>query len=186
MAKLHEKYYKHRDLIKKLLSDYEINNAEDLSNALKDVFAGTIQDMLEAELDEHLGYDKNDQGEKDTTDRRNGKQSKKIISHFGENEIAVPHDRDGSFEPKVVVKGQKDVTGIEGKVMSMYGKGLSTRDMQDIIQDIYGVDLSPETISRIIDHIQPRIDEWQNRELKKLYTFVYVDALYVNVKEDGT
>ena len=185
MAKLHEKYYKHRDLIKELLSDYEINNAEDLSNALKDVFAGTIQDMLEAELDEHLGYDKNDQGEKDTTDRRNGKQSKKIISHFGENEIAVPRDRDGSFEPKIVVKGQKDVTGIEGKVMSMYGKGLSTRDMQDIIQDIYGVDLSPETISRIIDHIQPRIDEWQNRELKKLYTFVYVDALYVNVKEDG-
>jgi putative transposase len=185
MAKLHEKYYKHRDLIRELLSDYEINSAEDLNNALKDVFAGTIQDMLEAELDEHLGYEKNESGTKETQDRRNGSQKKKIISHLGENEITVPRDRDGSFQPQIVAKGQKDLTGIEGKVMSMYGKGISTRDMQDIIQDIYGVDLSPETISRIIDHIQPRIEEWQNRELKKLYAFVYVDALYVKVKVDG-
>lgn len=185
MARLHEKYYQHRDLIKELLSDYEIHNIEDLSNALKDAFSGTIQDMLEAELDEHLGYGKNDQGKKLTSDRRNGSHQKKIVSHFGENEISVPRDRDGSFEPKVVEKGQKDVTGIEAKVMSMYGKGLSTRDMQDIINDIYGFEISPETLSRIIDRIQPRIEEWQNRELKKLYTFVYVDALYVHVKVDG-
>lgn len=185
MAKLHKKYYKHRDLIRELLSDYEINNAEDLSNALKDIFAGTIQDMLEAELDEHLGYEKHQSGAKGTQDRRNGIQKKKIISHLGESEITVPRDRDGSFQPQIVAKGQKDVTGIESKIMSMYGKGMSTRDMQDIIQDIYGVDLSPETISRIIDHIQPRIEEWQNRELKKLYAFVYVDALFVTVKVDG-
>jgi putative transposase len=104
---------------------------------------------------------------------------------LGEAKINVPRDRDGNFEPQIVAKGQKDVTGIEAKIMSMYGKGLSTRDMQDIIQDIYGVDLSPETIARIIDRIQPRIEEWQNRELKKLYTFVYVNALYVKVKVDG-
>ena len=185
MAKLHEKYYKHRDLIRELLSDYEINSAEDLSNALKEVFAGTIQDMLEAELDEHLGYEKNESGIKPTQDRRNGIQKKKIISHMGESEITVPRDRDGSFQPQIVAKGQKDITGIEGKIMSMYGKGMSTRDMQDIIQDIYGIDISPETISRIIDHVQPRIEEWQNRELRKLYAFVYVDALYVKVKVDG-
>ena len=185
MAKLHEKYYKHRDLIRELLSDYEINSAEDLSNALKEVFAGTIQDMLEAELDEHLGYEKNESGIKPTQDRRNGIQKKKILSHMGESEITVPRDRDGSFQPQIVAKGQKDITGIEGKIMSMYGKGMSTRDMQDIIQDIYGIDISPETISRIIDHVQPRIEEWQNRELKKLYAFVYVDALYVKVKVDG-
>jgi transposase-like protein len=152
MAKLHEKYYKHRDLIRELLSAYEINSTEDLSNALKEVFAGTIQDMLEAELDEHLGYEKNESGTKETQDRRNGNQKKKIISHLGESEIAVPRDRDGSFQPQIVAKGQKDVTGIESKVISMYGKGMSTRDMQDIIQEIYGIDLSPETISRIIDH----------------------------------
>jgi putative transposase len=185
MAKLHEKYYKHRDLIRELLSDYEIKNAEDLSNALKEVFAGTIQDMLEAELDGHLGYEKHESGTKATQDRRNGNQKKKIISHLGESEITVPRDRDGSFQPQIVAKGQKDVTGIESKIMSMYGKGMSTRDMQDIIQDIYGVDLSPETISRIIDHIQPRIEEWQNRELKKLYAFIYVDAIFVTVKVDG-
>jgi putative transposase len=185
MAKLHEKYYQHRDLIKELLSDYEIKSTEDLSNALKDIFAGTIQDMLEGELDGHLGYEKNESGTKATQDRRNGGQKKKIVSQLGESEIAVPRDRDGSFQPQIVAKGQKDVSGIEGKVMSMYGKGMSTRDMQDIIQDIYGVDLSPETISRIIDRIQPRIEEWQNRELKKLYSFVYVDALFVTVKVDG-
>ena len=185
MAKLHEKYYKHRDLIRELLSDYEIKSTEDLSNALKDVFAGTLQDMLEAELDEHLGYEKHESGAKTTPDRRNGTQKKKIVSHLGESEITVPRDRDGSFQPQIVAKGQKDVTGIEGKVMSMYGKGMSTRDMQEIIKDIYGIDLSPETISRIIDHIQPRIEEWQNRELKRLYTFIYVDALFVTVKVDG-
>lgn len=150
MGRLHERHHKHSELIKKLLSDYEIKSAEDLSNALRDVFSGTIEDMLEAELDGHLGYERNDQGEKATADRRNGKQSKKIISHFGGDEISVPRDRDGSFEPKIVPKGQKDITGIEGKVMSMYGKGLSTRDMQDIIADIYGFEISPETISRII------------------------------------
>ena len=109
MAKLHEKYYKHRDLIRELLSDYEINSAEDLSNALKEVFAGTIQDMLEAELDEHLGYEKNESGIKPTQDRRNGIQKKKIISHMGESEITVPRDRDGSFQPQIVAKGQKDI-----------------------------------------------------------------------------
>jgi transposase-like protein len=185
MAKHREIYNKHRNLIRELLSDYEIRNAEDLGNALKDIFAGTMEDLLEAELGEHLGYEKHEAGVKPTTNRRNGSHPKTIISHLGESQIKVPRDRDGSFEPQVVAKGQKDVSGIEAKILSMYGKGMSTRDMQDIIQDIYGVDLSPETITRIIDRIQPRIEEWQVRELKKLYTFVYVDALYVKVKEDG-
>ena len=184
MAKHREIYNKHRNLIRELLSDYEIRNAEDLGNALKDIFAGTMEDLLEAELGEHLGYEKHEAGVKPTTNRRNGSHPKTIISHLGESQIKVPRDRDGSFEPQVVAKGQKDVSGIEAKILSMYGKGMSTRDMQDIIQDIYGVDLSPETITRIIDRIQPRIEEWQVRELKKLYTFVYVDALYVKVKNE--
>lgn len=143
MAKLREKYNKHRDLIRELLSDYEIKSTEDLSNALKEIFAGTMEDMLEAELDEHLGYEKHEAGGKPTTDRRNGSHPKTIVSHLGETQIKVPRDRDGSFEPQIVAKGQKDVTGIEAKIMSMYGKGLSSGDKQDIIQDIYGVDLSP-------------------------------------------
>jgi putative transposase len=185
MKQRRELYNKHRDTIRELLSDYEIKSATDLSDALKEIFSGAIEELLEAELDGHLGYEKHETGVKATTDRRNGSHSKTIVSKLGESKISVPRDRDGSFEPQIVSKGQKDVTGIEAKIMSMYGKGLSTRDMQDIINDIYGVDLSPETIARIIDRIQPRIEEWQNRELKKLYTFVYVDALYVKVKVDG-
>jgi putative transposase len=158
MKQRRELYHKHRDTIRELLSDYEIKSATDLSDALKEIFSGAIEELLEAELDGRLGYEKHETGVKATTDRRNGSHSKTIVSKLGESKISVPRDRDGSFEPQIVSKGQKDVTGIEAKIMSMYGKGLSTRDMQDIINDIYGVDLSPETIARIIDRIQPRIE----------------------------
>ncbi|MCL1885363.1 MAG: IS256 family transposase [Dehalococcoidia bacterium] len=135
---------------------------------------------------EHLGYEKHAQYPKDTVNRRNGLISKKLrTERSGELIIDVPRDREGSFEPQVVRKGQNDVSEIQDKVMSMYAKGLSDRDISTIIKDIYGFAMSHETISRIVERVTPRFDAWQSRELEAVYAFVYVDAMVVKVKDEG-
>jgi len=177
---------KRRTMMMEMVQELGITNASELYEALRDMFAGTLEDMLKAELDEHLGYEKNDQHPKDTSNRRNGTTTKTLkTAHTGELTIDVPRDRESSFEPQVVKKGQNDVSEIQDKVMSMYAKGLSDRDISAIIQDIYGFPLSHETISRIVERVIPRFEAWQSRELEAVYAFVYVDAMVVKVKNDG-
>lgn len=175
-----------RAMMMELVREMGITNASDLYAAMRDMFAGTLEDMLKAELDEHLGYDRHDQSPKQTSNRRNGTAPKRLkTEHTGELSIAVPRDREGSFELRVVKKGQNDVSQIQDKVMSMYAKGLSDRDISAIIEDIYGFSLSHETISRIVERVTPRFEAWQCRELEPVYAFVYVDAMAVKVKSDG-
>ena len=176
---------KRRKLMMEIVREEGITSVAELYTALRDMFAGTMEDMLQAELDAHLGYKKHDQYPKDTTNRRNGVTTKTVRSHEGELELSIPRDRDGSFEPQLVKKGQKDVSSIQEKVMSMYAKGLSDRDISAIIQEIYGFDLSHETISRIVEQVYPRFESWQSRPLEAVYTFAYVDAMVVKVKENG-
>jgi len=177
---------KRRTMMVKMVHELGITNANDLYEALRGMFAGTLEDMLKAELDEHLGYGKHDQYPKKTPNRRNGFTPKTLrTAHTGEIAIDVPRDRESSFEPQVVKKGQNDVSEIQDKVMSMYAKGLSDRDISTIIEDIYGFPISHETISRIVDRITPRFEAWQSRELEAVYAFVYVDAMVVKVKDDG-
>lgn len=173
-----------KELMKHLFENYEINSAFDVQEALKDMFSETLETMLEAELDDHLGYAKSEQSVASTTNRRNGKTSKKVLSQLGDVELNVPRDREGSFEPQVVQKRQKDVIGIEDKVLSMYGRGQSQRDIQATIQEIYGFDMSHETVSKITDKILPLVTEFRNRALKPFYPFVYVDAMYTPVKTE--
>lgn len=176
-----------KELLKHLMENYEINSAYDIQEALKDMFAETLESMLEAELDQHLGYDKNEHNVAETTNRRNGKTPKSVMSQLGTVELNVPRDRESSFEPQIVQKGQKDVVGIEEKVLSMYGRGQSQRDIETTIHEIYGFTISHETVSKITDKILPQITEFRNRALKPLYPFVFVDAMYVPVKtEKGT
>jgi transposase-like protein len=174
-----------RAMMMELVSELGITNANELYAALRDMFAGTLEDMLKAELDEHLGYEKHDQEPKETSNRRNGTTAKRLrTGHSGEIEIEVPRDREGSYEPRVVKKGQNDVSEIQDKVMSMYAKGMSERDISAIIADIYGFELSHETISRIVERVLPRFEAWQTRGLERVYAFVYVDAMVVKVKKD--
>ena len=173
-----------KQLMEHLFENYEIKTALDVQEALKDMFAETLENMLEAELDEHLGYDKNEHGAAETTNRRNGKTQKKVLSQLGDVELNVPRDREASFEPQVVQKGQKDVIGIEEKVLSMYGRGQSQRDIETTINEIYGFNISHETVSKITDKIIPQITEFRNRALKPFYPFVFVDAMFVPVKTD--
>ena len=172
-------------LIHEMIAEYDIKTIADLEKTLKEMFAGTMSDMLKGELDAQLGYEKNSQAPKETTNRRNGSYLKQVKTSMGEAELSVPRDRDGEFEPQLVPAGTRDVSGVEEKVLSMYAKGMSDRDISATIADIYGFTLSHETISKIVDRVQPRLQEWQSRGLESVYPFVFLDALMVNVKSEG-
>ena len=171
-------------IAKAIIDEYQPETAEDMHAALKDIFGPMFESMLQAEMDSHLGYEANDHSYKDTDNRRNGYIHKNVKTTYGEVPVDVPRDRDGSFEPAVIPKRTRDVSGIEDKVLSMYAKGMSQRDIADTIEDIYGFEISHETISNITDRIIETAEEWQNRPLKKFYTFVFVDCLFVSIRKE--
>jgi len=173
-----------RMIAKAILDNYQPKSAKEAGDALKDIFGPIFEAMLQGEMDEHLGYESNDHSEKETSNRRNGYSHKKIKTTMGDLEIQTPRDRDGSFDPKIIPKRSKDVSGIEDKVLAMYAKGMSQRDIADTIEDIYGFEISHETISTITDRVIEVANEWQNRPLKKFYTFLFVDCLYVNIRKE--
>jgi transposase-like protein len=155
-----------------------------MNDALKDIFGPMFEAMLKGEMDNHLGYDSNDKGPKKNSNRRNGYGKKTLKTSKGEVEIDVPRDRDGTFEPVVVPKRQKDVSEIENKVLAMYARGMSQRDISSTIEDIYGFKVSHEMISDITDSILEELEEWKNRPLKKCYAFTFVDCMYVTLRHD--
>ncbi len=171
-------------LAREILETYQPKTVAEMQDALKDIFGPMFEAMLQGELDAHLGYESNERGEKPTTDRRNGYSKKTLKTTAGSVEVCVPRDRDGSFTPKLVGKRQRDVSAIEDKVLAMYGKGLSQRDIQDTIEDIYGFEISHEAISSITDRVLEELREWQERPLKRLYAFLFVDCLYVTLRRD--
>ena len=173
-----------RAIAKAILEEYKPTTTEEMQNALKDIFGPMFEAMLQGEMDSHLGYESNDRGSKGTANRRNGYTDKTVRSSIGEIPIRTPRDRDGSFEPQLIPKRAKDVSGIEDKVLSMYARGMSQRDIADTIEEIYGFEISPETISAITDRVVDTAREWQSRPLKKFYTFLFVDCLYVNIRKD--
>lgn len=171
-------------LAQQIISQYQPQNVEDMENALKDIFGPMFEAMLQGEMNAHLGYENNDHGAKTTANRRNGYGQKTIKTSRGNVEINVPRDRDASFEPKVIPKREKDVSGIENKVLAMYARGMSQRDISSTIEDIYGFNISAETISNITDSVLDRLEDWQNRPLKKFYTFLFIDCMYVTIRGD--
>lgn len=171
-------------IAKAIIDEYQPKNAEEMQDALKDIFGPMFEAMLQGEMDSHLGYESNDHGPKNTDNRRNGYINKTVKSTFGDIPVEVPRDRDASFEPQAIPKRTKDVSGIENKVLSMYAKGMSQRDIADTIEDIYGFEISHDTISSITDRVIETANEWQNRPLKKFYTFLFVDCLYVSIRKE--
>lgn len=174
-----------RDQVKAFIKDNDLKTMADVQSALKELFADTLQEMLEAELDHELGYTKHDVANKQTTNSRNGKSKKTITSEYGEQEIRVPRDRNGEFEPMIVKKHQSNVTGIEDQIIAMYAKGVSTRDIQDHLSNLYGIEVSPTMISNVTNKLIPLIKEWQNRPLQGVYAVVFMDAIHFKVKQDG-
>lgn len=175
-------------LPKELLRDYVRNQnfttTEEVLEAMKEMFKDVVQEVLEAEMDDHLGYDKYDISEKKCTNSRNGYSKKTIKSELGEVEIAVPRDRAGEFEATIVPKHQRNVTGIEDKILGLYSKGMTTRDISEQVKELYDVDISAEMVSNITNRIMPLVSEWQNRPLEKEYSFVFMDAIHYKVREE--
>jgi len=171
-----------KNIIADLIREYDIQSAEDIQDALKDLLGGTIESMLAAELDNHLGYDEYERN--DSSNARNGKKQKQIRSKYGEMTIDVPQDRKSSFEPKVVKKRQKDISNIEDKIISMYAKGLTTRQISDQVEDIYGFEVSEGMVSDITDRLLPEIEDWQQRPLSQVYPIVYIDAVHFSVRDN--
>lgn len=173
------------DQIKELIKQKNLKTAADVQEMLKEMFGKTLEQMLEAELENELGYSKYNYKDKKTDNSRNGHSKKKIRSDFGEIDLTVPRDRNGEFEPVVVKKHQKDVSGIEDQIISMYAKGMTVRDIQEHLSSIYGIEASPALISNITDKLLPVIKEWQNRPLSEIYTMVFLDAIHYKVRADG-
>ncbi|MGI6545135.1 MAG: IS256 family transposase [Fastidiosipilaceae bacterium] len=164
---------------------YDIQTTDDIKEALKDLVGGTIETMMEAELETDLGYAKHDKENKKTNNSRNGSSSKTLRTEYGDVTIAVPRDRESEFEPKIVPKHQREIKGLDKQIISMYAKGMSTRDISAHIESLYGAEISAETISKITDKILPEIKEWQNRPLKPLYALMFFDAIHYPVRTEG-
>jgi len=174
---------KEMELVSLLMQDCK--STGDIQSKLKRLFAGTIEQMLEAEMDEHLGYEKHSVEGNNTGNSRNGYNHKTIISDYGESEIVIPRDRNGEFEPKVLAKRQVRTDEIEQKVMAMYAKGMSQRDIEDSLREIYGADMPQTLISKITDKILPEINEWQNRPLESIYPIIYFDGIMFKSRKDS-
>ncbi len=171
-----------KEIISRLIEEYDIESAEDIQDALKDLLGGTIKGMMEVEMEDHLGYGKSERNDKGNY--RNGYKPKNVRSHYGEFEVEVPQDRDSTFNPKIVHKRQKDISAIDQKIIGMYARGLTTRQISEEIEKIYGFEVSESFVSDVTDKILPEIEDWQNRPLNEVYPIVFIDAVHFSVRKD--
>jgi len=167
-----------------LLSE-ECQSLSDVQTLLKHLFKDTIETMLESEMDEHLGYEKHNIVGNNSGNSRNGYSRKTIKSEMGETEIKIPRDRNGEFDPQLIEKRQTRTDDLEKRILAMYSKGMTTRDIEDHLRDIYGVEASASMISRITDKIMPAVTEWQNRPLDPVYPIVFLDGIVFKVRKDA-
>jgi putative transposase len=175
-----------KDLLDKLIEGYQ--KPEDLigeNGLLKQLTKALVERAMNAELTHHLGYKKNDPQGRGSGNSRNGKSRKKLKGDFGEIDIEVPRDREGEFEPKIVAKHQRRFDGFDDKILSMYARGMSTREIQGHLQDMYGVEVSPSLISEVTDAVVEELQQWQSRPLEAVYPIVYLDAMFVKMRHEG-
>lgn len=172
-----------KNIIAGLIEEYNIQSAADIHDALKDLLGGTIQEMLEVELDEHLGYESYERS--DNPNSRNGVKSKRLVSSYGEIPIDVPQDRNSEFEPQIVQKRKKDISEIEQRIIAMSAKGLTTRQISSMVEDIYGFEVSESMVTGITNKILPQIEEWQQRPLSAVYPILFIDAIHFSVRTEN-
>lgn len=175
-----------KEILDELLKDYK--GPEDITGPnglLKQLSKAVIERAMQAEMTEQLGYEKNDQSEKETSNRRNGKTSKTLRTDQGPLKITIPRDRAGSFEPEIIPKHQRSFKGFDDKLLAMYSRGMTNRDITETLKEIYGTEVSPELISRVTDSVKELLDEWRTRPLSEFYPVVFLDALVINVKDNA-
>lgn len=175
-----------KEKLRDFLQLLDVEDYSDLRSVFKEMVGAVLENGLEAELDDELGYSKYDYRNKDTENSRNGYSRKSVKTSAGSVEIAVPRDRNGEFEPQIIRKNETSLSGdIEEKILSMYAKGMTTNDISAHIDDIYGFEVSDSLVSRITDKILPVVKEWQQRPLESIYAVVFMDAIHYNVRSEG-
>lgn len=182
MAKHQKISEERRKFLQEFIAQNNINTAQDIQEALKDMFKDTLQEMLETEMTTQLGYNKYEYTDDAKTNYRNGYGSKTIHSSAGDFKIDVPRDRTGEFEPMIVEKGSNDISDIEQKIIRMYARGTSNKEIYEQMKELYGVHISPDMVTSITNKVIPKIKEWQNRPLESVYPIIFIDATYFNVK----
>ena len=170
-------------IAQQILNNYDIKSAEDVQDVLKQIFGPIFESMLKGEMENHLGHKKHERSE-DGDNVRNGYSSKTLKTSLGEVPIRVPRDRQSTFEPQIIKKHQRDVSSIEGKVLAMYARGMSQRDIAATIEDIYGFQMSHEQISTITGCVMEEVEAWRNRPLQSFYPFAFVDCIYVSLRTE--
>lgn len=176
---------KEKSLMRQLIEERGIRDMDGVHALVKELTAGLIQECMDAELEEELGYSRYDYKNKRTDNSRNGSYKKTVSSSQGEIDLKVPRDRNGDYEPQIVKKHQMDVSEIEDKILFLYSQGTSTRDIERTMQEMYGIKVDATRVSKITDKILPVIREWQNRPLESVYAMVMLDAIHYKVREDG-
>lgn len=175
-----------RALISELLSAANVQSMDDIQELFKETIAEFVEGSLNSELDTELGYEPYDVKNKVTDNSRNGHSKKTLRTSMGKVDIDVPRDRNGDFEPKILPKNQTSISqDMESKIISMYAKGMSTSDIEEHIRDIYGLEISDTTVSRITDKVLPAAKEWQQRPLESIYAVVFLDAIHYHVRSEG-
>lgn len=175
-----------KSLMRQLIEERGIKDLQGVSNLVKELTSGLIQEVMDAELEDELGYSKYDYKNKQGSNSRNGSYSKTVNSSQGAVELKVPRDREGVYTPEIVKKGQMDISAIEDKILFLYSQGTSTREIERTMQEMYGIEVDATRVSRITDKILPLIREWQNRPLETCYAHVVLDAIHYKVREEGT
>lgn len=174
-----------KEFIQQFIMNNDIKSAKDIEEALKDMLKDTLQEMLENELTTQIGYNKYEYSDNPKENYRNGYSKKNVHSSAGDIELKIPRDRNGDFEPLIVEKGEKDISGIEEKIIRLYARGVSNRDIYEQMKELYGVKISPDMVTAITDKIIPKIKDWQKRPLDEVYPVVFVDATYFYVRNEG-
>ena len=177
--------YKNKESLRQFLKENDIRDSVQLNMVFRQITGVLLEDMLEAERDDHLGYLRDDGRTKETDNARNGYSQKTVFSNQGELELQIPRDRKGEFEPQAIKKHQRDVSEIADKIISMYAKGMTVRDIQSHLEDIYNASISAQTISNITDRILPQVEEWRDRQLEPIYAIIYIDGHRYRVRKDG-
>ena len=174
-----------KSTLRELIDERGIKDLTGVQNLVKELTSGLIQEIMDAEIEEELGYSKYDYRNKQTENSRNGHYKKTVISSQGDIDLDVPRDRNGEYEPQIVKKHQMDISEIEDKILFLYSQGTSTRDIEKAMNELYGIEVDATRVSKITDKILPTIREWQNRTLESVYAMVMLDAIHYKVREDG-
>ncbi len=173
-----------KELVKEIVKEQKFTSTEQIMETMKDMFSDILEEVLQCEIDEQLGYEKHQRRSDEPSNYRNGSTKRKLKTQFGEVEVSVPRDRNGSYEPQILDKYQRNVDGLEEKILSLYAHGMSTRDIQEQVKDLYNIEISSELVSKISEKIMPQVNEWQSRPLEAYYPFIFMDAIHYKIRDN--